>query len=87
VTATKQCDSTPKEKEHIQDCHTPTRKFNQQNHKPNTCIAAAHYQLKEEPTAVAVTLKGQLLDLKMANQTEICSVCIQKEKNINRSRT
>jgi hypothetical protein len=65
--------------------HTKTRKFSQQYHEPNTCIAAAHYQLQEERTAVAVTLKGQLLDLKMANQTEIYSVYIQKEKNIHRS--
>jgi hypothetical protein len=49
-------------------------KFNQENHKFNTCIAVAHYQHKEEPAAIttqksgiADTLKAQLVHLRMAN--------------------
>jgi hypothetical protein len=35
-------------------------------------MAAAQYQLKKKSAAVAVILKDHLVQLKMANQGEIC---------------
>jgi hypothetical protein len=49
-------------------------KMQQQNHKPNTCMAAENYQIKIELVGTAVTLKAQLVQLKMANWAETCSV-------------
>jgi hypothetical protein len=46
--------------------------------KPNMCLAEAHYQLKEEPSVLA--LKDQPQHLKMASYTETCSVCLQRRK-------
>jgi hypothetical protein len=47
--------------------HTEARKFNEQIHKSNTCMTAAHYQLINELAAIAVTLTDQLVHLMMAN--------------------
>jgi hypothetical protein len=40
-------------------------------------MAAAYFPLEDEPAAVALTLKDQLVHLNMANYAETCSVCVQ----------